>query len=62
MLLANFAVADTTPRTCQKTRSNPGITMAVDRSHKDTPILVAAGAGFTGSHLSEWLLADVELA
>jgi len=36
--------------------------MAADRNHKDTPILVTGGAGLTGSHLSEWLLADLELA
>ena len=60
--MANFAVADTTPRACHKTRNNPGITMAADRNHKDTPILVTGGAGLTGSHLSEWLLADLELA
>jgi FlaA1/EpsC-like NDP-sugar epimerase len=62
MLLASFAVADTTPRACHKTRSNPGITMAVDRNYKDSRILVTGGAGFTGSHLSERLLADLELA
>ena len=58
MLLANFAVADTTPPACHKTCSNPGITMAFDRNYKDSRILVTGGAGFIGSHLSERLLAE----
>jgi len=58
MLLANIAVADTTPPACRKTRSNPGITMAFDRNYKDSRILVTGGAGFIGSHLSERLLAE----
>jgi UDP-glucuronate decarboxylase len=64
MLLANFAVADTTPAARNRTQSkpaarntNPGITMSFDRNYKDGSILVIGGADFIGSRLSERLLA-----
>ena len=59
MLLANFAVADTTPtaslqdvRLACRSKRNPGTMMAFDRNYKDSRILVTGGAGFIGSHLS----------
>jgi UDP-glucuronate decarboxylase len=66
-MLANFPIADTTPRDPRTKREaksdrlkleNLETTMSFERKYKDSRILVTGGAGFIGSHLCERLMAE----